>query len=76
MGTPGFDVNPAKEAGPKVSLAFPWTCGETEISFLLEGKMTVTRPDGETTSFGQGDLLTFPDGLFCAWKILKDVKKN
>ncbi len=31
--------------------------------------MTVTCQNGETASFAQGDLVTFPEGLSCTWKI-------
>jgi uncharacterized cupin superfamily protein len=60
----------------KEASEFPWTYDETETCYLLEGEVTVTGPDGETASFGKGDLVTFPEGLSCTWKISKDVKKH
>jgi uncharacterized protein len=38
--------------------------------------VTVTCPDGETAQVGKGDLVTFPEGLSCTWKISQDVKKH
>ena len=60
----------------KEAAEFPWTYNEPETCYLLEGEVTVTCPDGETASFGQGDLVTFPKGLSCTWKISQDVKKH
>jgi len=59
----------------KEASEFPWTYDEQETCYLLEGEVTVTCRDGETARFGQGDLVTFPEGLSCTWKIVKDVKK-
>jgi uncharacterized protein YjlB len=39
-------------------------------------KVTVTGADGETAKVGQGDLVTFPAGMSCKWKISRDVKKH
>lgn len=58
-----------RRPGPIAGLAVPWDCDETEICCRREGKMTVTRPDGETTSFGEGDLVGFPEGGSYTWKI-------
>jgi uncharacterized protein len=34
-------------------------------------------PDGGApVNFGAGDLVTFPRGLSCTWKIRRDVKKH
>lgn len=55
---------------------FPWTYDEPEVCYFLEGEVTVTGGDGETVSVGKGDLVTFPAGLSCTWKITKDVRKH
>ncbi len=60
----------------KEASEFPWTYDEQETCYLLEGEMTVTCAGGETASFGAGDLVTFPEGLSCTWKISKDVRKH
>lgn len=56
---------------------FPWTYGEQEICLLLEGEVIVT-PTGEDEGvmLGAGDLVTFPAGLSCTWKILQPVRKH
>ena len=60
----------------KEASEFPWTYGEPETCYFLEGEVTVTGDDGETARVGQGDLVTFTQGLSCTWKITKDVKKH
>lgn len=56
---------------------FPWTYDESETCYLLEGEVIVTpEKQGEPVRFGQGDLVTFPRGLNCTWKILKTVRKH
>lgn len=60
----------------KEASEFPWTYDEQEICYLLEGEVEVTVDSGETVSFKAGDLVTFPRGMSCHWKILKDVRKH
>jgi len=55
---------------------FPWSYGETETCYLLEGDVEVTAQDGTKVRFGKGDLVTFPQGLSCRWKIRQAVKKH
>ena len=55
---------------------FPWSYGEQEICYLLEGDVIVTPDGGEPVRFGAGDLVTFPAGLSCTWKVLKPVRKH
>jgi uncharacterized cupin superfamily protein len=61
-----------------------WTCGvstfdwhydETETCYLLEGRVTV-EAGGKSVSFGKGDLVVFPQGLSCVWKVAEPVRKH
>jgi len=54
---------------------FPWTYQNWETCYFLEGEVTISCDDGEEVTVGQGDLVTFPPGLLCTWKITKDVRK-
>jgi uncharacterized protein len=60
----------------KEASEFPWTYDTPETCYFLAGEVTVTGSDGETASMVQGDLVTFPAGMSCTWKISKDVKKH
>ena len=60
----------------KEASEFPWTYDEPETCYFLTGEVTVTGSDGEVARVGQGDLVTFPAGLACTWKISQEVKKH
>jgi uncharacterized cupin superfamily protein len=60
----------------KEASEFPWTYDEPETCYFLEGEVTVTGADGEVVRVGQGDLVTFPAGLSCQWRISRDVRKH
>ncbi len=56
--------------------SFPWTYGDKEVCYLLEGDVTVTAESGEVATFGAGDLVTFPAGMSCHWDIRVGVRKH
>ncbi len=55
---------------------FPWTYGDQEVAYILEGEVTVTPQGGEPVSFGKGDLVTFPAGISCTWDVRKPLRKH
>ena len=55
---------------------FPWHYDEEETCYFLEGDVVVTPENGAAVEMGKGDLVTFPKGMSCTWKILKGVKKH
>jgi uncharacterized cupin superfamily protein len=55
---------------------FPWTYDMQEICYFLEGDVVVTPEGGESVEMGVGDLVVFPKGMICTWKIRRDVKKH
>ncbi|MEW6388188.1 MAG: cupin domain-containing protein [Thermodesulfobacteriota bacterium] len=55
---------------------FPWTYDSEETCYFLEGDVEVSCPDGETVKVGKGDLVTFPKGLSCTWKVRGPVRKH
>lgn len=56
--------------------SFPWSYDETETCYLLEGEVEVTPEGSAPVRFGAGDLVTFPAGLACRWKISRPVRKH
>jgi len=54
---------------------FPWVYTQTETCLILQGKVTVSGSQGQVT-FGPGDLVIFPNGLECNWRITEPVKKH
>lgn len=55
---------------------FPWSYGEQEVAYVLEGEIVVTPDGGEPVSFGAGDLVTFPSGMSCTWDVRKPLRKH
>ena len=55
---------------------FDWHYDQTEVCYLLEGRVVVKTKDGESIEFGAGDLVTFPQGLSCTWDIKEPVRKH
>ena len=55
---------------------FPWVYSEKETCLIIEGKASVKSDDGEEIKFGKGDLVEFPAGLKCTWKITEPIKKH
>lgn len=57
---------------------FDWQYDQTETCLILEGEVTVTdNPAGaDSVTFGPGDIVTFPRGLKCFWKVTQPVRKH
>ncbi|MCH7732399.1 MAG: cupin domain-containing protein [Candidatus Marinimicrobia bacterium] len=64
--------NPIWECEPS---EFPWHYSLTETCYLLAGKVIVKTDEGDV-EFGAGDLVTFPVGLSCTWKVIEKVRKH
>ncbi|HDG61598.1 MAG: cupin [Thermotoga sp. 4484_232] len=55
---------------------FDWYYDTNETCFFLEGKVEVTTEDGKKVIVRKGDLVTFPKGLKCRWKVIEPVRKH
>jgi hypothetical protein len=60
----------------KEASEFPWQYSEQETCYILAGEVTVTPDGGEPVTFGTGDLVVFPEGMACTWKITQPVRKH
>ncbi len=60
----------------KETSEFPWHYDETETCYFLEGDVTVTPDGAEPVSMGKGDLVKFPAGMSCTWRIDSPVSKH
>lgn len=54
---------------------WPWKYDRRETCYFLRGRVEV-EVNGETQTFGRGDLVIFPVGLSCTWRILEPVEKH
>jgi uncharacterized cupin superfamily protein len=55
---------------------FDWYYDDAETCYILEGKVRVEPKEGAPVEFGPGDLVRFPNGMGCVWKISVPVKKH
>ena len=55
---------------------FPWTYDSKETCYLLEGEVTVTPDGGAAATIKAGDLVIFPAGMSCSWKVTKAIRKH
>ena len=55
---------------------FPWTYGDHETAYVLEGEVVVTPQGGEPVKFGKGDLVIFPSGMSCTWEVKQPLRKH
>jgi len=54
---------------------FDWEYEEDETCYILEGRVIVTTEDGKSVEIKKGDLVTFPKGLKCRWKVIEPIRK-
>ncbi len=56
---------------------FDWEYSDKETCYILQGKAQVLDENGAIiVEFGKGDLVVFPPGLRCKWKILENMRKH
>ncbi|MGB9561957.1 MAG: cupin domain-containing protein [bacterium] len=53
---------------------FDWYYDTNETCYFYEGEVIV-KTEWEEVKIKPGDLVTFPKGLSCIWKVLKPVRK-
>lgn len=70
IGVPSWPIWTKEES------EFPWTYDVEETCYFLEGDVVVTPKGGEPVSVGKGDLVTFPKGMSCTWKVRGAVRKH
>ncbi len=54
---------------------FDWQYPSTEIAYIQKGRVVVTEDGGDEVEIKAGDLVTFPKGLKCRWKVIERIEK-
>ena len=54
---------------------FDWYYDDREVCILTDGEVTVDY-NGTSVCFSAGDMVEFPAGLSCVWKVTKPVRKH
>jgi uncharacterized cupin superfamily protein len=55
---------------------FLWEYDMEEVCFILSGGATITPETGDTVTIVPGDLVTFPVGIKCTWRITAPIRKH
>lgn len=55
---------------------FPWSYADRETSYFMEGHVIVTPEGGDPVEILPGNLVFFPAGLVCTWKVLAPLRKR
>lgn len=55
---------------------FPWSYDTAETCYFLAGDVEVTPDGGDPVRVGKGDLVRFPAGLSCTWRVKSAVRKH
>lgn len=55
---------------------FPWAYADTETSYILQGRVIVTPEGDEPVEIAAGNLVTFPAGTACTWKVVEPLRKR
>jgi uncharacterized protein len=54
---------------------FNWHYAEDEIAFILSGEVFIANEKGEERRLGPGDMIFFPAGSCCTWRVTDRIKK-
>jgi uncharacterized protein len=55
---------------------FPYHYDTDETCYIIEGHFVVTPEGCEPVEIRSGELVTFPSGMSCRWKIIRKVRKH
>lgn len=54
---------------------FDWEYSSDETAYVQSGQVQVTTEHGQEVEFGEGDIVHFPRGLKCTWRVIKPIRK-
>jgi len=55
---------------------FEWEYDKTETCYIIEGEAIVTPIGQDPVTIREGDMVTFPKGMKCTWKIIEAIEKH
>ena len=60
----------------KEASVFDWHYDDRETCYVLAGRVEVEPRGSEPVEITAGDLVTFPAGMSCIWRIVEPVRKH
>ena len=55
---------------------FDWEYDRQETCYVIEGSAIITPENEEPVTIKTGDMVVFPKGMKCVWKILEPIEKH
>ena len=55
---------------------FNWEYDQQETCYIIEGSAIITPENGEPVTINRGDMVVFPKGMKCIWKITEPIEKH
>lgn len=55
---------------------FDWKYDTNETCYVVEGEAIITPEGKEPVTIKSGDMVTFPKGMKCVWKIIEPIEKH
>jgi uncharacterized cupin superfamily protein len=55
---------------------FDWTYDRKETCYIIEGKAIITPEGEEPVTIQEGDMVFFPRGMKCIWKVIEPIEKH
>ena len=55
---------------------FEWEYDKAETCYIVEGEAIVTPVGQEPVTITEGDIVNFPKGMKCTWKITEAIEKH
>jgi len=55
---------------------FDWTYDKKETCYIVEGEAIITPENEEAFTITEGDMVFFPKGIKCVWKIIAPIEKH
>lgn len=55
---------------------FDWEYDKNETCYIVSGKAIVTPEGKQAVTIAEGDMVTFPKGMKCVWKIIEPIEKH
>jgi len=55
---------------------FDWTYEKKKTCDNVEGKAIITHENEEPVNIQEGDMVFFPQGMKCVWKIIEPIEKH
>lgn len=55
---------------------FDWEYDQQETCYVVEGSAVITPENAAPVTIKTGDMVVFPKGMRCVWKVIEPIEKH